>query len=188
MKYLDANVLFPMFALSERRRRRFEEEGSSESIICDFCLKLIGEMDEGATTCLISDLVLLETSSVVGREATPTKATMLVQAVLRQKGLDVFYTTDMAWIVAQSLVLQTSIEARDSLHLANCLLVDLVEEFLTSDKDFYKKATQFVGTTNNFMLPSIVVDLFGLDQETKSGIEEILNQRRKRLILTLVPM
>jgi hypothetical protein len=188
MKYLDANILFPMFALSARRRKNFKEEGSTGSLICDFGLNLIGEMDEGITRCLISDLVLLETSSVVSRDTDPDKAALLVQAVLSQKGLEIFYTPDIAWIVAQSLVLQTAIEARDSLHLANCLLINLIQELLTCDKDFYEKATEFARTSRTFTIPSIVVELFTIDLESKSGIEEAVNKRKRSLTLSLVPM
>lgn len=81
MKYLDVNILFPMFALSARRRKKFQEERSTGSLICDFGLNMIEEMDEGITRCLISDLVLLETSSMVSRDTDHTKAALLVQNV-----------------------------------------------------------------------------------------------------------
>ena len=187
MLYLDANILYPMFAITDKRRTRFNNEGSSGNKLLDYCIPLIQDIDRGDKVVVLSDLAIMETLGVASRDIGPKKAKSILQAINKQQFLEVIQTTQYAWIVAQSLTVTTSIEGRDSLHLANALLTKIVRKVITCDRDFAEKAQLFL--THNFQRFELFDELkawYQISAEEQTHILEIVKSRALELQFDLI--
>lgn len=144
MYYLDANIVYPMFAITKKRLDLFYNTGSSGNTLLDYCIDLLRKADKRSELLILSDLSVLETLGVASRDIGPEKAKMILQAIHKQIFLEVIQTSQSAWLIAKAMSVKTSIEARDSLHLAIALLTDVVTSLITCDKDFTARAQIFL--------------------------------------------
>lgn len=178
MKYLDANVLFPMFAVTEKRQLEYLESGTSGNAIIDYCLVLLEEIDKNKQVLIVSDLAVLETLGVASRDAGPEKARLILQAINKQLGIEVIQTSQLAWAVAKAITVVSSIEGRDSLHLANSLLTEVVTRIVTCDKDFAVKSRLFLEEgINNFMVPEELLNWYRLSQDDAHNLLGLIKSR-----------
>lgn len=187
MFYLDANIVYPMFAITAKRQKRFESTGTSGNSILDRCITLIQGIDNGKELAILSDLAVLETLGVASRDVGFENARKILKAIFAQKNLEVIQTTQHAWIVAKSLTVLTSIEARDSLHLANALLSQVVTTIITSDKDFREKGQRFLDQNYaQFSIPPEIQAWYQITEQEKTGLHSQIQQRALELGFDLV--
>lgn len=187
MLYLDANILYPMFAATEKRRTQFNNEGSSGNKLLDYCITLIRDIDSGDKLVVLSDLAIMETLGVASRDIGPKKARSILQAVNKQQFMEVIQTTQYAWMVAQSLTVSTSIEGRDSLHLANALLTQIVRKVITCDKDFAEKAQIFLNRNyQHFELLDELKTWYQISNEEQTDLVQIIKNRASELQFDLI--
>ncbi|MHA1168439.1 MAG: hypothetical protein ACTSP4_01480 [Candidatus Hodarchaeales archaeon] len=175
MKYLDANILFPMFATSKKRHLRYIETGTSGNTIIDYCFKLIKELDNNRLVLIVSDLAVLESLGVASRDAGPGKAKIILQAINKQLGIVIIQTTQLAWVLAKTITIVSSIEGRDSLHLANSLLTKVVTELVTCDKNFALKSRLFLeGKIHDFAIPRELLNWYRLSQDDAQDLYRLV--------------
>ena len=162
MLYLDANIVYPMFAATEKRRTRFINEGSSGNKLLDYCITLIRDIDRGDKLVVLSDLAIMETLGVASSDIGPKKARSILQAVNKQQFMEVIQTTQYAWMVAQTKV-------------------------ITCDKDFVEKAQIFL-TRNyqNFELLDELKTWYQISNEEQTDLVQIIKNRASELQFDLI--
>lgn|SRR5487761_211550 len=133
--FIDANILFRMFAITSSRLERFNSSGSSGSKSLDHAINILMKLRAGTETYLTSELALLEACGVASVETSSEKAHTLLRSALEQQGLGLLEVKALTWPLAFSFTLCHRIEARDALHLA-VALVGQANKIATSDNAF----------------------------------------------------
>lgn len=87
LTFIDANILFRMFAVSPTRMERYRSKGTSGSKALDYAINVLLNVHKGSYST--SEVALLEACSVAAREAGREKAITLLKAVLEQEGFSI---------------------------------------------------------------------------------------------------
>lgn len=187
MSYIDANIIYPMFAITEKRRALFDKTGTSGHQLLDYCIQLLTEVDMGNQLLIFSDLGVLETLGIASRDIGIEKSQMILQAINRQKYIEIIQTTQTAWVTAFTLIKTVSIEGRDSLHLANALITKITIELVTCDKKFADAAIAFLRRDHlNFQIPQELQNWYQVSDEEKKSLEEQISSRVSELEIELI--
>lgn len=186
VKYVDANILYPMFGISKKRFERYTEEGTTGSKLLNYCLHLLEAMEKKEVILLVSDLGILETIGVASRDIGIVKARRILEGIHAQKNLEIIKSDQLNWMLAYNLTMNTRIEARDSLHLSNALLTTLVTDLVTCDRDFGERAAAITTKISQSIEFNPIPEKWYNLENGNDLIKELLNQREKQLQIELV--
>ena len=169
--FIDANVLFRMFAVSAPRLERYRSQGTSGSKTLDHAIGILLELEKGDYST--SELALLEACGVAAREAGKEKALSLLKAAMEQEGLSVLSIKAMTYPLALSFVLEHGLQVRDALHLAVAVIARLTK-ISTSDADFADRIEHLRTDSLNigFRIPRIVEEMYGMTHQETRMLEQ----------------
>lgn len=172
--FIDANILFRMFAITLSRLERFESSGSSGSKPLDYAIRILIKLRDGAGTYFTSELALLEACGVASNETSSDKAYQLLKSALEQDGLGVLEVQPLAWPLAFSFTLYDGVGARDALHLAVALLGQ-VNKITTSDSHFadgIERMRVEIKDSGRINIPPIIQSMYGISGEERGMLEQ----------------
>ncbi len=167
LTFIDANILFRMFAVSPLRLERYRSERTSGSKTVDYAIRLLLELENGDYST--SELALLEACGVAAREAGQEKAISLLKSVLEQEGLSILGIKALTYPLALSFVLEHGLQARDALHLGVAVIAHATK-ISTSDADFADRIEQLGRDAQSIgiRMPRLVEEMYGMtDQEAR---------------------
>jgi len=170
LTFVDANILFKMFAVSRKRLEGYHEKGTSGSKALDHAIDILLNLYRGGYST--SELALLEACGVVARVGNIDKATLFLRAVLEQEGFSILGVTALVYPLAYAFVLEYGIGARDALHLG-VATISGVNRVATSDIEF-ADGVEKIGwgaRSRGIKIPRIVEAMYGLSGQERHILE-----------------
>ena len=171
LTFIDANILFKMFAVTPSRMEKYNSSGTSGSRGLDYAIKILLSLnDEMYST---SELALLEACGVASREAGNEKARSLLKVALEEESLAILDVRAITYPLAFSFVLGYGFETRDALHLGVAVLAR-VSRVLTSDDDFADRIDSLIKEVRHdrIRIPSAVQAMYCLSDKEIQIVEK----------------
>lgn len=187
LTFIDANVLFRMFAVSATRLERYRSQGTSGSKALDYAIStLLSVGDAGGYAT--SELALLEACGVASREGGEEKSVSLLKATLEQEGMSILGMKALAYPLAFTFILEHEMQARDALHLG-IAVISKVDRIVTSDGDFADCTEALVRQASNtgIRIPRIIEQMYGLSEDETRLIERSATTSLSRLKVERAP-
>jgi predicted nucleic acid-binding protein len=160
-----------MFAASPTKIKLYRETGSCGNRSLDYAIDLLLKLGTGGYST--SEIALLETVGVASCLGGPSKAEMLLRAVIAQEGFRILETTALAYPLSFAFTLVHQIEPRDALHLAVAILggASILATSDTSFADATESTINYVAE-QGFQIPRSVKTIYRLANTEATLIEE----------------
>ena len=170
LTFIDANILFRMFAVSSKRMEGYHEKGTSGSKALDYAIGVLLNLYRGGYST--SELALLEACGVAARVGKIDKATVFLRAVLEQEGLSILGVTAPVYPLAYAFVLEYGMGARDALHLGVATMGG-VNRIATSDVEFADGVGKIRdgARSRGIKIPRILGTMYGLSGQERYILE-----------------
>jgi predicted nucleic acid-binding protein len=165
LTFIDANILFRMFAVTPARLERYNSSGTSGSKSLDYAIKTMMKIQSSdpEDAYSTSELALLDVCGVASREGSTDRAGRILQDVLEQQGLSILETSPLSYPLAFAFTLGSGIEARDALHLS-VALIRKVTTIATSDLQFARgiEILRDKAVEERLRIPTMVQKMYSL--------------------------
>jgi len=130
--FIDSDILFSFFAISDEKRKNFVETGTTRNNDLDIILNLIEEIENYNQIICISEFSILEITCILNRLNSSQKIPRILTKIYSI--CDVLPLNDLmiklAWFIGSNYTLHSG----DALHISFCLFNDINEIILKDNK------------------------------------------------------
>ncbi len=172
MIFIDSDILFSFFAISQEKVKNFKETNTTGDQDLDIILHLIEEIEKKNQIIYISEFSILELVCTLKRRKSTKKIPQLITKIYNI--CDVLPLNDhmikLAWYFGSNFKLHSG----DALHISFCLFYDL-DYLILKDQEFFASLTNIQKDYNTNGSKGLI-NFFNLIEFAKHTPRTIINK------------